>query len=241
VERVVEARIDVLVGERRTDFQDTVRPLPLDSEGFTVEGVQVSPQLVVVSVPVHRTSFARQVGVQPVVDEQELDASYELRSIETQPAAITLTGPQAELENAPAYLVTAPISLTNHYSDFTVDAPLIVPSGLAAMNDRGEMIRSVKVKIGIAPVTGYLVVEREVMFLNQPAEAQVHAEPSGVAVLLIGPQTLLEEIAREALLVRAEVDLADLSPGTYTLPVRVVAPEGVQVQVFPADVLVVIE
>jgi hypothetical protein len=82
---VAEARIDLLIGERRADFQDTYRPLLLDASGYTVEGVQASPQLVVVSVPVRRTAVTRQVGIQPALDEEELDANYELRSIETQP------------------------------------------------------------------------------------------------------------------------------------------------------------
>ncbi len=38
VERVAAARIDLVVGERRADFQDTFRPLLLDSSGYTVRG-----------------------------------------------------------------------------------------------------------------------------------------------------------------------------------------------------------
>ena len=140
VERVAAARIDLMIGERRADFQDTYRPLLLDSSGYPVEGVQASPQLVVVTVPVRRTSFTRQVGVQPALDEKGLDPNYELGSIETLPSIVTLTGPQAALDSAGAFLVTAPISLTHHYSDFTVEAPLLVPPGLTAVNDQGEMI-----------------------------------------------------------------------------------------------------
>ena len=38
VERVAAARIDLVIGERRADFQDTFRPLLLDSAGYTVRG-----------------------------------------------------------------------------------------------------------------------------------------------------------------------------------------------------------
>ena len=44
--------------------------------------------------------------------------------------------------------MTAPISLTHHYADFTVETPLVVPHGLTAVNDQGEIIQSVTVKIG---------------------------------------------------------------------------------------------
>jgi diadenylate cyclase len=241
VERVAAARIDLTVGEHRADFQEAVRPLLVDNAGEVVEQVQANPQQVVVTVPVRRTSFTRQVGIQPTLAEKELDPNYELRSIEVLPPVVTLTGAQAALDNAGTYLVTAPISLTNHTTDFVVDAPLIVPYGLAAVNEQGEAIQSVKVKIAIAPVTGYLVLDQQVIFLNQPAKAQVTAGPSRASVLLIGPQPLLAEIAKNPQTVRVQVDLAGLSAGSYTLPLTVQVPQGLQVQLIPKEVQVVIK
>jgi YbbR domain-containing protein len=241
VERVATARVDLLVGERRADFQEAVRPQLLDSDGKPVEGVQASPQQVVVTVPVRRTAFTRQVGIQPTLDEKGLEPGYEVQSIEVVPSSVTLTGPQAALDAADAYLVTAPISLTHHYSDFSVETPLVVPYGLAAVDDQGVGIQSAQVKISIAPVTGYLVLDREVIFLNQPPGTQASAEPSHVAVLLIGPQALLEAITGQPQTVQVQADLANLSPGTYTLPVLVQTPQGLQVQLFPKEVQVVIQ
>jgi diadenylate cyclase len=241
VERVAAARINLAIGERRADFQDTFRPLLLDSAGNTVQGLQTNPQLVVVSVPVRRTSFTRQVGIQATLDEKSLEANYEIASVEVTPASVTLTGPQADLTNADGYLVTAPISLTGHFADFTVEAPLVTPGGLTAVNDQGVIIQSVQVKVGIAPVTGYLVLERELTFLNLPEGTQATAEPSRVSVLLIGPQALLAEIDKNPQTVDLQVDLAKLAPGTYTLPLVVQAPQGLQVQLFPKDVTVVIK
>ena len=241
VEQVATARIDLVIGERRADFQDTFRPLLLDSAGYTVEGVQASPQLVLVTVPVRRTSFTRQVGIQATLDEKGLAADYEVRSIVVTPASVTLTGLQAALASSEPYLVTAPISLTGHYADFTVDAPLATPRGLAALNDQGKIIQSVRVKISIAPVTGYLVLERELLFLSTPEGVQAAAEPGRVAILLIGPQALLTEIAKNPQTVSVHVNLAQLNPGTYTLAVHVQAPQGIQVQLFPKEVTVVIK
>lgn len=241
VERVTAARIDLTVGDRRADFQDSVRPLLLDSSGNAVAGVQASPEQVLVTIPLRRTSFTRQAGIQPVLEEKGLDPNYEIRSIEVTPAAVTLTGPQAVLDSANAYLATAPISLTNHLSDFVVDAPLIVPSGLAAFDDQGRLIQSVKVKIAIAPVTGYLVLSEVVDFLNLPANTQAIAQPGQISVLLIGPQALLAEIAKDPQTVRLQVDLSGLSVGTYTLPLVVQAPQGIQIQLFPKEVQVVIK
>ncbi len=157
------------------------------------------------------------------------------------PASVTLTGPQAALANSDPYLATAPINLTNHYTDFTVDTPLIVPRGLTAVNDQGEIIQSVRVKISITPVTGYLVLERELIFLNMPPGARAAAEPGQAAVLLIGPHELLAEIDKNPQTVQVQVDLAKLPRGTYTLPVLVQAPQGIQVQLFPKEVTVVIQ
>ena len=60
-------------------------------------------------------------------------------------------------------------------------------------------------------------------------------------MLLIGPQELLAEIAKNPQTVQVQVDLAKLTPGTYTLPVLVQAPQGIQVQLFPKEVTVVIQ
>jgi YbbR domain-containing protein len=241
VERVAMVRIDLAVGERRADFQDSVRALVLDSSGDPVEGVQATPEQVVVTVPVRRTASTRQVGIQPALDEKGLDANYEVRGIEVLPTSVTLTGLQAALDSADAYLVTAPISLTNHFSDFMVEAPLLVPKGLAAVNEQGEMIQSVKVKVAIAPVTGYLVLDQEVIFMNLLANLTALAQPDRVAVLLIGPQALLAEIAKNPQTIRVEVDLANLPAGTYPLPLMVQTPQGIQVQLFPKEVLVLIK
>jgi diadenylate cyclase len=241
VEKVASARINLVVGERRADFQDTFRPLLLDSSGNNVEGVEASPQLVVVTVPVQRTSFSRQVGVQATLDEKQLPAEYELRSVVVSPSSVTLTGSQSALASSDPYLVTAPINLTNHFSDFTVDTPLIVPRGLTSVNDQGEIIQSVRVQIAIAPVMGYLVLDRELVFLNLSQGGQATAEPGRVAVLLIGPQELLAEIAKNPVTVSVQVDLAKLTPGTYTLPVLVQTPTGIQIQLFPKEVTVVIK
>ncbi len=241
VERVATARIDLAVGDRRAEFQDAVNPRLLDGAGNLVVGLLATPEQIVVTVPVRRTSSTRQVGIQPALDDKGLDPNYEIRDIGVAPTSLTLTGPQEALDKMDAYLTTTPISVTGHYSDFVIEAPLLIPKGLAAINEQGETVQSVKVTLTIAPVTGYLVLDLDVTLLNQAANLQATIQPSRVSVLLIGPRLLLAEIAKYPQTVRVQVDLQELGAGTYSLPLIIQAPDGVQVQLFPKEVQVLIK
>jgi YbbR domain-containing protein len=188
-----------------------------------------------------RTYFTREIPIQADVDKSGLDKDYEVTDIATFPDQVTITGSQFALEEAGEFLVTSPISLTNVYSEFTTVAPLVLPDGVSAFDEDGESITNVTVRVMVQPVTDYLVIDSRVNLTGLSSGLTARVAPTRASVLLIGPRPLLDEIFTDSTLVSVFVDLDGLDVGTYTLPLQVQVPEGVQSQLFPTEVEVIIE
>jgi diadenylate cyclase len=238
VEKISTAYVEIALQDRRADFQQTVTPVLFDSSGEQINGLKVQPEQVVATVPIRRTVFSREIGIQAVVDDSGLSRDYEVRRINISPSIVTLTGPQNDLQNLGSFIPTAPISLTNKTEDFTIDAPLILPNGITALNDQGEVTQSAEVTITITPVTGYLVLQKEIEISNPSVGISTTISPAEVSVLLIGPKLLLDRIENDPSLVIVSVQLENLSPGQYNLPLDIQSPSELQTQAFPNEVQV---
>lgn len=241
VDQVAGARVEVSIGNRRADFQETGIPLLFDSNGRRVEGLTVAPEQLMMTIDIERTFFSREVGVQPVVESAGLGVDYEIARVAVEPATVTLTGSEEDLRDVGSYVSTAPISITNQVSGFTVDVPLIVPESITVLNENGAPIRSVRVEVTITPVNGYLVLQRQVQIQDAPPDLSAVVTPAEISVLLIGPKFLLQEIQKNPALVAVYVTLEDTAPGSYLLPIQVEAPAEVQVQLFPRETQVRID
>ena len=95
--------------------------------------------------------------------------------------------------------------------------------------------------ISVAAKTAYLAFSTKVNVINLPISLRARIDPSQVSVLLIGPKPLLAEIQKNPELVEVSLDLKSLTVGTYSIPLRIQVPQGVQTQIFPSEVQVVIQ
>jgi diadenylate cyclase len=236
VEMVAEARIEILIEDHRTDFQQKFSPLILDEDGEVVEGVTTTPREVLAAVPIRRTFFTREIGIQADLDLDTLEDGYQVTSSTLTPPEVTLAGTRSALDNAGEFLLTAPISLTGIHTEYTVDTPLIVPQGASALNDEGIIINTVTVRVEITPVSDFLVLDRTVNLRNLSPTLNGRVVPNRVSVLLVGPRPLLEEIDADPDLVVVYLDLEGFTSGTYDLELEVEAPPGVNSQLFPSEV-----
>jgi diadenylate cyclase len=240
VSQVVQARIVIQLNERRDDFQQVVPVSLLDQDGKVVEGLIPSPQQVLANITIEQDFFTRDAPVQAVLDTDTLDSNYEITSIEVLPSSITLTGDRTALAGVGEFVETAPINLTDVYSELTVDAPLILPVGVTALNEEGEIILTVNVRIILEPITDYLALTRFVEERGLGSTMIARLTESRVSVLLFGPRSLLDEIIKDPNLVTVFVDLDGLAAGTYTLPIGYEAPQDVIVELFPSETEAVI-
>ncbi len=100
------------------------------------------------------------------------------------------------------------------------------------------------VLVDIAERQGALSLERPVELLAPPAALTnpLILDPEQVTLLVIGPQTILNEIKNNPNLVRVAVDVSDLSQNgdTALLQPVVSAPEEVEVEVVPPSVRAIV-
>jgi diadenylate cyclase len=241
VEKVATARVDVSLGSRKNDFQETDTPELISSDGIAIDGLNLIPDQVVVTIPISQTFFTKQVGVQPEVDQSKLDRAYEVTQVNVDPPSVTLTGVRSALDEIGSFIDTVPISLTNQTMGYTTTTPLIIPNGISVLNDQGASIHSVQVQISIQAVSGYLVLNKQVRISNPPLTATITIDPIRVSILIIGSQILLDQLAKNPDLIILSVTLNETEPGTYTLPLEVQAPPELRVELFPKEVQITLK
>jgi YbbR domain-containing protein len=171
---------------------------------------------------------------------ESLESGYEVTSVAVLPSSVTIAGSSSALDNAGDFLTTAPITLTNIYSELSVDAPLILPEGVSAIDAQGETVNTVRVEINVTPQTDYLVLNKIVTLRNVPASLNARVTSTRIAVLVIGPQNLLAEIRNNPDLIVLFIDLVDYTAGSFTIPIQTEVPEGIEVLLFPSEVEVLI-
>ncbi|MBN1149428.1 MAG: diadenylate cyclase CdaA [Anaerolineales bacterium] len=241
VEAIADVRVEIAIGEHRADFQQTIKPLLLDSNGQSLDGLAVSPQEVLVSVPIRRTFYTSEIGIQADLKLDSLEDGYEIMQVEITPNTVVLAGSRSALDSAGDFLITAPISLTGVNTELVIDAPLLVPEGASALNEQSESVNSVRVRVEVKPVTDFFVLSTSIDVRNLSPSLVASLLPSTASVLLVGPRPLLDEIKKDGGLVVIYLDLEGYSAGIYELPLAFEAPPGVQVQLFPSEVQVTLD
>ena len=241
VEKISEAHIDIDLEGNRVDFQKSISPVLLDVNGQPITDLRPTPENVLATVSIRRTFFTREIAIQADLSLETLEPGYELTNVQVIPPSLTLSGSRSALDSAGEFLVTAPISLTSVLDEITVDAPLLIPEGLTAMNEMGENLNSVSVNVQVVPVTDYLVLSAKVNVLNVSDPLFARVTPNRVSVLVIGPKPTLDDIREDENLIIVLLDLRDYTAGTYEVSLQVQTPEDVQVQLFPTEVEVVLE
>jgi len=240
VEEVVEVRAELTLNGNRTDFQESLLVIPLDENGSWVEDVRIMPAEVLATVPIEHTEFTRQVPIQADLRADTLEDGYEITSVRLSPTSLTLTGPRTALESVGDFILTAPITLTNVYSELTLDVPLILPDGVVGKGEKGETVDNAVVSIFVSPVTNYLLQTVAPATRGLPITYSAEISPQQVSVLLIGPEPILDEIEADPSLVVIYVDVTDVLPGIHVLPLEYEAPSGISIELFPSEVQVTI-
>lgn len=204
VAQVAMTQVQVDLSQQRSDFDDDIRVIPVDSDGSPVSGVTLDPTTVNVRITVGQRPDVREVRVRPNV-VGELPEGYLLTSFTYDPQVIFVTGPARLLESLPESLFTAPINLSGRTSDFELSVPVELPDPeLVAITGQ-----NINVMVGITTQTITKQFDRvpiEVIGLGEGVSALL--APAEVTVLVTGPQPLLEDL--EAAEVRTIVDVSGL-------------------------------
>lgn len=211
VEKVSRANISINLDNQRESIDQTLKVALLDEDGDKVEGLSVTPETILVSLPVSQQGGYRDVAVK-VTTLGRVATGYRLTDISVFPPVVTIYSADPTLVNSlPGVLETQPLDLQNVQEDIATRVKLSLPPGVTVIGEQ-----TVLVQAGVSPIESSVTISSErIEIVGLDSELNVQISPTSVDIILSGPLPLLETLTRQS--VRVTVDLTGLSAGTYQL------------------------
>lgn len=226
VEQVVALRTVVDVSGRSQDIILSVNPVPVDSEGRAVNGLEVEPTTVEVYVPVVQRTGYRSVAVVPVTEGQAAPG-YRVTNITVTPTLVTLRSPDPQaVDLLPGFVETEAVNLDGADESIEREVLLNIPQGFSLVGEQ-----SVLVQVSIEAIESSITITRQLEFQGLEAGLSAEAFPANLNVILTGPLPTLEQLRPED--VRIVLNLFELGIGTHQVPPEALdLPGGVTAQTF---------
>lgn len=222
----------VRFGDVTTDLTQSVPAVPVDAAGLPVDGLQVEPGVVVVSVPVLPTATTRTV---PILWNLKgaVAIGYWISKVATDPVAVTVSGDQKVLASLER-IDTVPVDVTGLSASRSIRAALALPDGVSLVQPTDATVT-----VTVVPLAGTRPFFVAVQIQNLAAVTTGETDAGSVTVTVAGPQPTLAGMTTDQVV--ATVDAAGRGPGTYTVDVAVRVPSGTTAQsVQPARVTLTI-
>lgn len=211
----------VRFGDITTDLTQSVPATPVDAGGLQIDGLQVEPGVVVVTVPVLPTATTRTVPILWSL-RGAVAPGYWISRVSADPPVVTISGDQAKL-SALERIETAPLDVTGLAGSRTFTAQLVLPDGVSLL-----VPTLASVTVTAVPLAGTRPFSIAVQIQNLATGTTADADPLTVMVIVAGPAPTLDGLTTDQ--VTATVDAAGRTPGTYSVDVVVHVPAGVSVQ-----------
>lgn len=228
IKLVDHVEVNVNITNLSSDAELKVVPEPVDAKGNLISDVKVQPGTINVTVPIRK---AKSVGVNVKTSGQP-SSKISIKSIYSEQNYVDIIGSQSELDNVDA-IDTENIDLTNVTGDTEIKAKLNVPKNIKLVGSDTVLVKITVQGTPVSTTNSNLSVNITSINLGENLKAEI--TPSSTAVVVSGAAN----ISADAL--KATVDLNNLKEGTYTLPVNLTLPSGVnKVSQTPEKVNVVI-
>jgi YbbR domain-containing protein len=223
----------VRFGDAPVDLAQDVRPVPVDASGQPVEGLEIDPAGVQISVPLLSTATTRTVPVAARL-RGDVATGYWISQFATEPIAVTVSGERSAIE-ALDRIETAFVDVSGISSSRGFTVPLVLPEGITTLGPAEASVRvTIVTLVGTRP---FPLVAVRTTGVGQGLSATV--SPETITVILSGSVPTLAGLSGGSVI--AAVDVTGRGPGTYTLPVGVTAPGGTTLEsVQPQQVTVTI-
>jgi YbbR domain-containing protein len=179
--------------------------------GVQVVRIQPNPITLTLAATITRT-----LPIKPVLENNPTEG-YELASVRTRPAQVTVRGPAPELSEL-QFISTLPIDLSFLKENTVIATDLDFKNLHLALKDAAPILAD----IHIAPKTMIRTLSG-VPVLADPQAGQV--SPAQVSLTIQGPWPLVQALKAEEL--KARADTRNLGPGRHRLNVSVELPQGV--------------
>jgi YbbR domain-containing protein len=218
VTKVVSLLAEVDISGARQDIEKETELLALDADGQPVEGIEIDPTAVVITVPIEQSDRSRLVSVFPNLTGTPA-YGYRITEILVFPelVQVTTSDPQA-IESLPGFVKTEPIDLTDASDTVERRAFLELPQGFTVVGNQ-----TVLVKVTIQPIETSITLDLPIEVQGLDPEFAATLTPDTVTVILTGPLAILEDLQPED--VRVVVNLLNLEEGTHTVTPDVIVQE----------------
>jgi YbbR domain-containing protein len=219
VEQAVAAAAEVNLAGVNSSISQVYRVVAQNANGERIERVTVSPENVLLDLPVEQERVVKSVPIS-VEPRGAPAAGYQVVGIRVDPAAITIEG-DARAAEALQFAPTQPVDLNNAAGDVQVNVELDLPAGV-----RVARPQQIVVRVFVAPIEGSKVVDVAPTIQNVNPEVRWSANPATVRVTVTGPMPILSSLGPREL--RVVVDATGLRPGTQEVRPRIEYPSLVR-------------
>lgn len=235
VTQVATLEAIVNVDNVRSSIEQTVPLVARDAAGNTISGLSISPNAVVVRVPVEQLSNYRDLAVRVKITGQPANG-YAVTNVEYAPQVVTVFGPREAILQLPGFIETLDVSIDKVKQNVEQRVGLNVPPNVSLVSEN----QSVAVRVQIDAQQGARTISRRPTVTGVATPRIANVSPQSVDIVLAGPLPMLNQLAEED--VRVEVDASDLPTGVHQVAPTVIKPDGITVQsILPATVQVEIK
>lgn len=217
VNRVTEIRASINISQIQESLRQTVSLIALDVNGNNITGITLTPDNVVVSIPVTQRGGYRNVVIK-VITTGQIASGYRLTNISAFPPSVTIFSSDPQIiENLPGYVETKPIDIEGVKEDLDVQASLNLPDNVSVVGNQG-----VTVQVGVAAIEGSLTLSNmHVEVIGLAPDLSADLSPDRVDVILSGPLFLLDQLSNSQ--VHVTIDLTNQTgPGVIKVAPKVV-------------------
>ncbi|MDF2734553.1 MAG: hypothetical protein K0S97_1176 [Chloroflexota bacterium] len=214
---VVEVQANVLI-QSGIDVDQDVSLVPVDTLGNAVGQVNVEPATARVTIPVFSDKDSKTLTISPLTTGEPAPG-FELVSVTAEPQVVTVEGDIDELEPLRS-IDTEPVPIGGLSANETLETTLALPTGIVALD-----VDAVRVTITVRPVTATRTFEVGLDLLGARSDRTYSTSTDRVLITLGGSVADLDRMGGATLL--ATLDVADLDPGTTSVPVTVDVPAGI--------------
>ena len=192
---------------------DNVKLVAYDEKGTEIKDIEIVPETVTATVEVKSPSKVVPVKIIPV---GEVASGSAISSITANVSTVTLYGDEEVLSTINQ--INVEINVTGLSKDKSFQETIVKPNGVRSMSDTAVTV-SVKMETETSKEFKDIPLEFENLDTSKYKALAKSEGDTKVDVIVKGVNSLLDKLKQED--IKAYVDLSDLEPGTYQVPVIV--------------------
>jgi YbbR domain-containing protein len=217
ISRVVAARASVVIQSSGINVDQDVTLVPVDDVGDAVAQVDLKPTSARVTIPIFSDRQSKTLPISPQITGSPA-AGFELVAASVTPRFVTVEGDVDELQ-ALVSADTAPISVSGFSSSQTIEAPLVLPTGVVALD-----VQTVRVSITVQAVTASRNFEVGLRIVGARPGYTYAPDVDRVLITVGGSVADLDRLVGSTIAV--DLDVSTLGPGTAQVQATADLPAG---------------